>query len=291
MSNDQLKWFYLAILSIVWGSSFILIKKSLIGLSPLQLGAIRTLFAAIFLFAIGFKSIKSIKKEEWKWVALSAFAGTFIPAFLFAFAETEIDSAITSVLNSITPLMTLILGSMVFSITFNRSQLLGVVVGLIGSAILILAGANANPNQNYWYALLVIIASVCYATNVNIIKRYMQNISPMAIANGNFLVLILPAIFVLSFSGFFRSETLNNEEVHTSLLYAGILAVVGTGIAKVLFNKLVQMSTPVFATSVTYTIPLVALIWGLIDGESFTFIQIIASLIIILGVYLANRKK
>ena len=291
MSNDQLKWFYLAILSIVWGSSFILIKKSLIGLTPLQLGAIRTLFAAIFLFVIGFKSIKTIKKEEWKWVALSAFAGTFIPAFLFAFAETEIDSAITSVLNSTTPLMTLILGSIVFSITFNRSQLLGVMVGLIGSAILILAGANANPNQNYWYALLVIIASICYATNVNIIKRYMQNISPMAIANGNFLVLILPAIGVLSFSGFFRIETLNNEDVHMSLLYAGILAVIGTGIAKVLFNKLVQMSTPVFATSVTYTIPMVALIWGLIDGESFTFIQIIASLIIILGVYLANRKK
>lgn len=291
MSKDQLKWVYLAILSVVWGSSFILIKKSLIGLTPLQLGAIRTLFAAVFLFVIGFRSIKTIKKEEWKWVAISAFAGSFIPAFLFAFAETEIDSAITSILNSTTPLMTLILGSLVFSITFNRSQLLGVVVGLIGSLILILAGANANPNQNYWYTLLVIIASVCYATNVNIIKRYMQNISPMAIANGNFIVLIIPAFIVLIFSGFFKPEVISSHSVQVSLLYAGILAVVGTGIAKVLFNKLVQISSPVFATSVTYTIPIIALIWGLIDGETFTIVQILASLIILLGVYLVNRKK
>ncbi|RZS99584.1 DMT family transporter [Aquimarina brevivitae] len=291
MSDDKLKWVYLAFLSLVWGSSFILIKKSLIGLTPLQLGAIRTLFAATFLFLIGFKSIKTIKKEEWKWVAISAFAGSFIPAFLFAFAETEIDSAITSILNSTTPLMALILGSIVFSISFNRKQLMGVIVGLIGSIALIVEGANANPSQNYWYASLVLIASVCYAINVNIIKRYMQNISPMAIANGNFLVLIVPAFIVLISSDFFNGETLQDPKVHWSLGYAGVLAIVGTGIAKVLFNKLVQISSPVFATSVTYTIPIVALLWGVLDGESFTLLQLLATSIIILGVYLANRKS
>ncbi|MEW7278744.1 EamA family transporter [Aquimarina sp. 2201CG1-2-11] len=291
MQNTKSKWLYLIILSLVWGSSFILIKKSLIGLTPIQLGSLRTIFAALFLFLIGFKSIKTIAAPDWKWVILSGFLGTFIPAFLFAFAETEIDSGITSVLNSMTPLVTLILGVLVFSISFNKNQLIGVIVGLIGCLALILEGASIHPDQNYWYALLVLCASVCYAFNVNIIKKHMQHISPMAIANGNFLALFVPALLTLFFSGFFKEEIVMSSKTHTSLLYISILAIVGTGIAKVLFNKLVQISTPVFATSVTYTIPIVALCWGLLDNEKFTFYQAIASLVIIFGVYLANRKK
>ncbi|WP_108867630.1 DMT family transporter [Aquimarina aquimarini] len=291
MQNTKLKWIYLVVLSLVWGSSFILIKKSLIGLTPLQLGALRTLFAATFLFLIGFRSMKTIQAADWKWIIISAFAGTFIPAFLFAFAETEIDSGIASILNSTTPLVTLIFGVLIFSVTFSKNQLIGVVVGLIGCLALILEGASVNPDQNYWYALLVLCASVCYAINVNIIKRYMQHISPMAIANGNFLVLVIPALIVLFFSGFFKSDVMHDPMVHTSLVYISILAVIGTGIAKVLFNKLVQISTPVFASSVTYTIPIVALLWGILDNEKFTLYQVFASGVIILGVYLANRNK
>ncbi len=291
MQNTKLKWIYLAILSVVWGSSFILIKKSLVGLTPMQLGALRTLFAATFLFLIGFRSMRTIAASDWKWVAISGFLGTFIPAFLFAFAETEIDSGIASILNSITPLVTLILGVSVFSIRFNKNQFIGVIVGLIGCIALILEGASVNPNQDYWYALLVLCATFCYAINVNIIKRYMQHIPPMAIANGNFIVLVIPALVVLFYSGFFELRVISNSIVQTSLIYISILAVVGTGIAKVLFNKLVQISTPVFATSVTYTIPIIALLWGVLDGEKFTFYQVLASGVIILGVYLANRNK
>ncbi|TPN87586.1 DMT family transporter [Aquimarina algicola] len=291
MQHTKLKWIYLAILSLVWGSSFILIKKSLIGLTPLQLGALRTLFAAVFLFFIGFRSMKAIAASDWKWVIISGFFGTFIPAFLFAFAETEIDSGIASILNSTTPLLTLILGILAFSIQFNKNQLIGVIVGLIGCIALILEGASVNPNQNYWYAFLVLCASGCYAINVNIIKRYMQHIPPMAIANGNFIVLVIPALIVLYFSDFFTLQVVSDTIVQTSLLYVCVLSVVGTGIAKVLFNKLVQISTPVFATSVTYTIPIVALLWGLLDGEKFTFYQVLASGIIILGVYLSNRNR
>ncbi|KAA1245242.1 DMT family transporter [Aquimarina sp. RZ0] len=291
MQEKNLKWIYLIVLSLVWGSSFILIKKSLIGFTPIQLGAIRTLLAAIFLLLIGFSSIKTIKKQEWKWVTISAFVGNFIPAFLFAFAETEIDSAIASVLNSTTPLVTLILGTLIFSLGFHKNQLIGVIVGLMGCLALIWEGAAVNPNQNYWYVSLVLVASVCYAINVNIIKRYMQNISPMAIANGNFIMLIIPSLVILVFSGFFKTAVLTDPKVHTSLGYIFILAILGTGIAKVLFNKLVQISTPVFATSVTYIIPIVAMTWGMLDGEIFTLYQGLASGIIILGVYLANRKK
>lgn len=290
MKSIEKKWLYLAILSIVWGSSFILIKKSLIGLTPLQLGALRTLFAATFLLLIGFKYLKKIKKHEWKWIAISAFLGTFIPAFLFAFAETEIDSAVASILNSTTPIVTLILGAMLFSIGYTQNQLIGVVVGLLGSLLLIYAGADVNPDQNYWYSGLVICASLCYAMNVNIIKRHLQTIPAMSIAVGNFVVLILPALIVLLFSDFFSKDLMNDAKLHTSLGYLVVLAIVGTGVAKVMFNKLVQMSTPVFATSVTYTIPIVALLWGMLDGERFTLFQAFAAGIILLGVLLTNRK-
>ncbi|MGK0386961.1 MAG: drug/metabolite transporter (DMT)-like permease [Patiriisocius sp.] len=290
MKSIDKKWLYLIILSIVWGSSFILIKKALVGLTPLQLGALRTLFAAIFLLLIGFSYLKKIKKNEWKWIAISAFLGTFIPAFLFAFAETEIDSAVASILNSTTPIVTLILGAVLFKIVFTKNQLLGVFVGLVGSLLLIWSGADVNPNQNYWYSTLVLAASVCYALNVNIIKRYLQEIPAMAIAVGNFIVLVIPALVVLFFSGFFQLDFVGNTDLHISLGYLVLLSVVGTGVAKVMFNKLVQMSTPVFATSVTYTIPVVALLWGLLDGERFNLFQVGASAFILLGVLMTNRK-
>lgn len=291
MKGIEKKWLYLIFLSIVWGSSFILIKKSLVGLTAIQLGSLRTLFAATFLIAFGFKHIKGIPKNKWKWIALSAFLGTFFPAFLFAFAETEIDSAVVSVLNSTVPIISLLLGVFLFGIGFTRNQLLGVIVGLLGSFLLIWSGATLNPGQNYWYSLLVIGASICYGFNVNIIKRYLQDISAFGIAVGNFIVLIIPALIVLACTGFFEQDILANDAVMTSLGYLLILAVVGTGVAKVLFNKLVQISTPVFATSVTYLIPIVALFWGILDGEQFGLSQLGAAGLIIFGVYLANRKQ
>lgn len=291
MADNTKKWLFLFILSIIWGSSFILIKKSLLGLTPYQLGALRTIITGIFLYSVGLKSLKSIKKTEWKWVVISGFLGSFIPAFLFAIAETEIDSAITSILNSLVPLNAILLGFAIFKIGFTKRQFLGVVIGFIGTSILILKGADLNPDQNYMYAGFVIISTVMYALNVNIIKKYLQNVKPLSIATGNYVAIIIPAIVILLFTDFFSSETLEHPDLKMSLIYVVILSFFGTALAKVLFNTLVQISTPVFASSVTYIMPIVALIWGLLDGETFGALQIVASVIILLGVYLANKKK
>jgi drug/metabolite transporter (DMT)-like permease len=239
---------------------------------------------------IGFRSLKKTSRKDWKWLVVTAFIGTFIPAFLFAFAETEIDSGITSLLNSTTPIMALILGATFFAIGFSANQLVGVIVGLIGSVLLIWSGSDVNPDQNYWYSGLVLLSSVCYAFNVNIIKKHLQELPAVAIAAGNFAVLVVPAFVVLLFSDFFTEETLAAKETHVALGYIVLLAVVGTGIAKILFNKLVQISAPVFATSVTYTIPIIALFWGLLDGEHFTVLQLGAAGVILLGVVLSNRN-
>lgn len=246
MNNQQQKWFYLTLLSLVWGSSFVLIKKALLGVTSVQLGALRIIFTAFFLLSVGFSSLKKIKKKHYRYIVYTAIAGTFIPVFLFAFAITTIDSSIVSILNSITPFNTLIFGAMVFGFAFKKTQLYGVLIGLVGLLILILEGAVLNPNQNYWYAFLIIISSVGYAFNVNMVKKYLSDLDALAITTGNFLLLIIPATIVLGFTDFFKTFDVKNEILMKSLGYLAILSIVGTGIAKTIYNKLVHISNPVF---------------------------------------------
>lgn len=288
MESKQLKWVLLTVLSLIWGSSFILIKKGLIGLTPIQLGSLRILFAGIFLLIIGFKSISKISFQQWKFIAITAFFGTFIPAYLFAIAQTEIDSSVSSILNSLTPLNTLVLGSIAFGLQFKRNQIFGVIIGLLGSALLILNGAMNHPEQNYYYALLIIIASLCYATNVNLIKKHLSGMAPLSITTGNFLVLLLPATLILYFTDFLEVVTI--AQVQHSMLFIVVLGVIGTGIANIIFFKLIQLSSPVFATSVTYLIPIVAFFWGLLDNEMLTPIQFLGAFIVLIGVYLSAKK-
>ena len=290
MTNQQQKWFYLIVLSFVWGSSFILMKKALVGLTPIQVGALRMIITSVFLLLIGFHSLKKIKKKHWIYVFYTAVLGTFFPSFLFAYAIHFIDSSIVSILNSFTPFNTLISGVLVFGFAFKKKQFVGILVGLVGTLILILNGANEHPNQNYWFALLIIIASIGYAFNINIIKKYLSDLDALAITVGNFLLLLIPATIILIFTEFFSTFEVTTSSLN-ALGYITILSVIGTGIARVIFNKLIHISTPVFSSSVTYLIPVVAVIWGVIDGEKITLIQFFGGILILLGVYLVNKVK
>lgn len=288
MQTKQLKWTLLITLALIWGSSFILIKKGLVGLSAYQLGALRIIFTAIFLLIIGFKSLTEIKQYQWKYIAITALFGTFIPAFLFAIAETKVSSSICSILNSLTPLNTLLIGILVFGMAFKRSQFIGVLIGLLGTGILVFCGKQEGSSENYTYAVLVIIASLSYGINVNLIKKYLSDVKPLSITTGNFSVMLVPALIILSCTNFVDIVSLPTT-LH-SMLFILILGVVGTGIANILFFKLIQISSPVFASSVTYLIPIVAFFWGLMDNEMLTPFQFFGAFIILVGVYLANKK-
>ena len=283
------KWIYLISLSLIWGTSFILIKKALIGLTPIQLGSLRIIFSSIIIFIFAWNTLKLISKKEWKWIIISAFLGSFFPAFLFAFAETEIDSSIASILNSLVPLNTVIIGAIVFKIASSKKQIIGVVVGLIGTYLLIDGGIQLNPDQNYLYAGLVILCSFLYGFNVNIIKKYLNDIPAVTIAAGHFSVIFIPAIIIFYFSGF-NTDQMYDPITLKSIGYVLILSAFGTALAKVLFNKLVQISTAVFASSVTYSLLIVSLFWGILDGELFSFNQLMATALIVLGVLLSSRK-
>lgn len=290
MNNQQRKWIYLFILAFVWGSSFILIKKSLIGLTPIQLGALRTFIAGLFILSIGFKSIKKIQKHHWKYIVFSSMLGTLFPAFFFAYAITGIDSSVASILNSMTSLNALIIGTLFFGVAFKKIQLGGVLIGLVGTTLLIFESSSLNPNQNYWFVIFVLVSSLGYAFNVNIIKKYLPDVSAMSITAGHFVLLIIPVFLVLVFSGFFTSVEFN-EETNSSFMYLIILSIFGTGLAKIMFNRLIQISSPVFSTSVAYLIPIVAIIWGFIDGEKVSYIQLVAGAVILIGIYVVNKSK
>jgi drug/metabolite transporter (DMT)-like permease len=265
-----------------------LIKRGLVGLTALQVGSFRIIFAALFLLIVGFKSLKKISRRQWKFVAITSLFGTFTPAYLFAIAETEVDSSIVAILNSLTPLNTLVLGIIAFGIQFQKRQVLGVFVGLIGCLLLVLSGASAHPGQNYYYVVLVVIATLCYAINVNLIKKYLSDLNSLSITTGNFAVLLIPALIILSTTDI--SQRINIDITQHSIYFVMILGVLGTGIANVVFFKLIQMSSPVFATSVTYLIPIVAFFWGLLDNEMLTPIQFFGAFIILIGVYLSAKK-
>ncbi|WP_372792766.1 DMT family transporter [Lutibacter sp.] len=290
MENNKLRWVYLIVLSIIWGTSFILMKRALVGLTPVQVGALRILITSVFLLLIGFKRLLKIKRRHWYYLTLNGFVGTFFPAFLFAYAIEKIDSSIASILNSLTPLNTLIFGALIFGFGFRKRQLIGVLIGLVGTVLLILKGAELNPNQDYFYASFILIASVGYALNVNILKKYLHDLDALSITVGNFVLLIIPTLIVLWFTDFFTTFKITETSI-TAILYLVILSVFGTGIAKIMFNRLIQISNPIFSSSVTYLIPIVAISWGIFDGEKITLIQFGSGFIILLGVYLVNRSK
>ena len=289
MNENQTRWLILLILALIWGSSFILMKKALISLSPIQVGSLRIIFTALTLFTVGLKDIAKINKTQWYYIVITAVLGTFFPAFFFAYAVDSIDSSIVSILNSLTPLNTLLVGAFFFNYSFLRKQFVGVIIGLIGALILILKGAELNPDQNYYFAIGIVFASIGYAFNVNILKKHLNGLSALTITTGNFIILIIPALIVLWMTDFFQIEYIKQSE--TSLYYLILLSIFGTAMAKTLFNKLVQISSPIFSSSVTYVIPIVAILWGVLDGERLYFGQILAGGIILLGVYLTNKGK
>jgi drug/metabolite transporter (DMT)-like permease len=289
MVNKNLKWIYLLILSFVWGSSYILIKKALIGLSPLQVGSLRTIISTVLLLAIGYSSLKSIPRDKWKWILITGLV-SFIPPFLFAYAQTEIDSALAAILNSLTPLATLLIGVGFYRFKIDSKQISGVIIGLIGSVLLMYQGSVINPDQNLLYVFFIIFASVLYAIQVNLLKVHLQDVSAVAITVGNF-IFIFPLAVVIFLMSDYKQIDINDKDVKVALFCLLILSIIGTVFAKILFNKFVQIASPVFASSVTYTLPIVALFWGLIDGEVFTLNQFFATVIILIGVYLANKKS
>ena len=291
MSVAVKKWVYLIVLSIIWGSSYILIKKGLVGLTPIQLGAFRILMTTLILLLVGYKSLRGWSFEQWKWLVFTGFFGTFFPSFLFAFSETEINSSVVAVLNGLTPLFTIIIAYFFFQQRVKKKQLGGVLVGFLGTVILVAQEFSLSSTGDGRYAFLVVMASLCYAINVNTLKHKLEGVTPMTIALANFIAICIPALILLLTSPFPWDSFYTDTTILTSMGYIFILSLFGTAFAKVLFNELLTFSSTVFSISITYLLPIVAIGWGLLDGESFGGLQWLASGLILGGIYLVTETK
>lgn len=287
MHKNWTSWLVFALLALIWGSSFILMKEGLKAFNPYQVASLRMLSAGIILLPFAYKAIQNVPKQKLGLVILSGILGNFIPAYLFCIAETQIDSSLAGILNSLTPLFTIIVGVLFFKTQTSFVKVIGMIIGFVGLSILLASGKDLSFH-NLSFASLILLATLFYGINVNIVGRYMQQLGSLNVASIAFAFLIIPSTAVLYFSGFFE-KNFNDTMVLHSLAASSVLGVIGTSIATILFYYLVKQSGMLFGSMVTYGIPIVAVAWGILDGESLNLIQMASLGVILLGVYIVNR--
>ncbi len=283
-------WSLLIILSTVWGSSFILMKRGLDAFSFEQVAALRLFLAFIFLAIIGRKFYTALPKNKLWALFLTGIIGNGIPAFLFTKSETFLDSGLVGILNVLTPLFTLFIGLFFFKMKVKPVNYLGIVIGLAGTIYLLLPDIQELNEKVLLYSLMVIGATFCYGLSTHIIKSYLQKLSALQVTTLAF-TFIGPWAGVYLFSGNFIEVMQTHPKAWNSLGYTAILAIIGSAICVIVFNKLLKMTGALFATSCTYIIPIVAILWGVLDNEIITSHHITGFLIILAGVYLVNKRN
>jgi len=289
-TSKYLHWILLFSLVIIWGSSFILMKRSLEYFSPFELGALRIAFAGLALLPFAFKRMKGLSLKTWGQLIIVGLIGNTIPAFLFAYAQTGIPSSQAGILNSTTPLFAMLVGLVFYKIKISWWNVLGVFIGLFGAVLIIYGKGDGDLQFNFYYSSLVLIASILYAFNLNLIKEHLANVNSFSIAVISYFVLLGPVLIYL-FVGTDFIHTIQDPVNMKGLIYPAILGVVGSALAISLFNILIKLKSVLFAASVTYMIPIVALFFGILDGERFAPINFLWVAAILGGVLLVNKKK
>jgi drug/metabolite transporter (DMT)-like permease len=280
-------WLLFIILSVIWGSSFILMKEGMKSLSAWEVASLRIFSAGLVLLPVAISRFRRLDRKDLPLMFLSGLLGTFFPAYLFCLAETRLDSALAGILNALTPLFTILIGTLFFRSPLPAKKWLGVGIGFSGLVMLILNGKELSFT-NIGYSAFIIAATVCYGVNVNLVNRYLRHLRSLELASVAFALLLIPSGLVLLFTGY--ASGYGREGYFYSTGASAVLGIFGTALASVLFYMLMKRAGPLFASMVTYGIPFVALFWGVLAGESITVIQVFCLVLILGGVYLANRS-
>lgn len=289
MNADREKWVLLILLSLIWGSSFILIKKSLDHFSPYQVGALRVLIAGIILMPIAISKYKLFPKRHLKWLILAAFTGNFIPMFLFPIAEMEISSSIAGIINSMMPIFVIIVGTLFWKFETTKRQMTGIFISFTGVCMLAFGGGD-DAKFKIFPILLLLSATLCYAISTTTVKSKLMEVSSTVLSAFVFsFILFLPSLVALVSTGFVSNFTFSKENI-IGLMFVSLLSVFGTGLAMMMNYRLLKVSTPLFASTVTLLMPIVAIIWGILDGEKLTILQFVGASVIIAGLIFLRAK-
>lgn len=276
----------LGLLALIWGSSFILMKEGLKFYSSYQVAALRISLSGLALIPfVKWKTVK-IKPQDFKFFIVSGFLGSAIPAFLFPFAQTKISSSLAGALNGLTPMFAMIVGVTFLGVNFSKVKAYGILFGLLGASFLIV---GKDLEFELFHVSMAVLAALCYGINVNIIKQKLSSYSPMIVAALPLASISIVGFITLAYLGI-NIDSSNTQSLH-SLAAILLLSILGTSISLIMFNKLIQQTNTVFATSVTYLIPIVALIWGLFDHEQINCNHIAGLIFILAAIWLIRKDK
>ena len=282
-------WILLLMLSLIWGSSFILIKRGLEAFSYEQVATLRIFIAFLFLAILGRKFYLNIPKKKLWPLFLTGVIGNGIPPFLFSKAQTYLDSGIVGILNVLTPLFTIFIGILFYNLKVKIVNYLGIAFGIIGTLYLLLPQTEQLNDKTLYYSLIVILGTACYGWSANIIKAHLGELDAIQITTITF-TFVGPWAGIYLLCGDFLEIMQSHPKALASFSYITILAIMGSALSVIAFNKLIKMTGPLFATSCTYMIPIVAIIWGISDKEIITVHHIIGFVIILGGIYLVNKR-
>lgn len=289
MNNKAVNWLLFVLLSFIWGSSFILMKEGMVTLTPFQVASIRIISAGIVLLPVAINSIRLIPKKLMFTVFMSGALGSLLPAYLFCIAEQKVDSALAGVLNSLTPIFVIIAGALFFQYRIAANKVAGIMIAFLGSVLLFLFQPNFSSNSNVIHISYIILATAMYGYNVNMVHKHLKQIPSIRIAAVAMLLNSIPAFVVLFLSGYFNQDIFE-KDVLISTGYSAILGIFGTAVATILFYMLLKRAGSIFASMVTYGIPIVAIFWGIVYEEEVGWKQVLGMAVILLGVFVVNKK-
>ncbi len=297
MNKRVENWLLLIVLAIIWGSSFILMNRAMFDsnnaptlLTASEVGALRMIIAALFVFPFVYKSRKVFFSKNWIWFVLVGLLGNFLPAFLFTYAEKTLSSSQTGMLNSLVPIFSLIVSVLLFNNKLRAKGIIGIIIGFIGTLLLIYFSKSSSTvhSVDYIAVLLVIAATICYALSLNIIKEKLAAVDSIVITAVSLVYMLIPSVLVLACTDF--NLKIADSTYYPAMGYTAILAIAGTAIALMLFNKLIKQTSSTFASSVTYLIPFVAISWGIIFNEPINW-SVSFIILILAGIYLIKNDK
>lgn len=285
-STSLSAWIILFGLALTWGSSFILMKQALHAFSGIQIASFRLLAAGAFFVPLLIAQRAYLpNRTEWGWSFVCGMVGSFFPAYLFSYAVMHMDSSLVGIMNSFTPLFVLVIGYLFFRQRISRRQLGGLFLGLAGCIMITLSGLQGQLTFNS-YSLLVVLATILYGLNPFLLRKYLSGLKPLVLTGATFVTIApLAAVFLFQTDFVDRMQT---EGAFWSLAAAVTLGLVGSGIAMIFYNHLLQITGPVFVSSVTYLIPIIAVGWGVLDHEQIQVQHFVGMAIILVGVYLVN---
>ena len=289
-SGRRESWFLLLLLSLIWGSSFILIKEGLVAFTPEQTTALRVSIAFLFMLPLVFKNYKKLPKDKRKYIIIVGIVGNLLPSLFFSLAQTELESSITGMLNGLVPLFALLIAVYIFKYKIKYYQLIGIIIGFAGTLILSLVNTSGSFGGVNIYALLVVMATLCYAISLNLIAVHLSEVGAITVS-ALALATIGPAALIYLFSTDFTTVLMTDPNAMRSLGAMLIIGILGTAIGIILYTRLIQTTNVFFAGIVTYMIPIVAVFWGLIYGEKIYALHFAGLLLILTGVYFVNKSE